>query len=63
MKQKPLRLKNPFAGEEEREIETLLSKISTSGQDLDMSSFDDDVDARRIWATEPPPNWRENLRS
>ena len=48
-----------FAGEEKLEMETLLSKISTLGQNLDMSSFDDDIDAY-----EPPidissPNWRE----
>ena len=33
---------DPFAGEE-LEMEILLFKISTSGQDLDMSSFDDNV--------------------
>lgn len=40
-----IEIDDPFAGEEELEMETLLSKISTSGQDLVMSSFEDDVDA------------------
>ena len=54
---------DPFAGEEELEMEILLSKISTSGQDLDMSSFHDDVDAYEPPIDTSSPNWRENLRS
>ena len=50
---------DPFADEEELEMET----ISTSGQDLDMSSFDDDVDAYEPPIDTSSPNWRENLRS
>lgn len=55
---------DPFAGEEVVvEMEALLSKISTPGQDLHLSDFDDDAEA-----FEPPidtclPNWREILHS
>ena len=41
----------------------MLSKISTLGQDLDMSSFNDDVDAYEPPIDTSSPNWRENLRS
>ena len=58
-----IEIDDPFAGEEELEMETLLSKISISGQDLDMSSFDDDVDAYEPPIDTSSPNWRENLRS
>ena len=58
-----IEIDDPFAGEEELDMETLLSKISTSGQDLDMSSFDDDVDAYEPPIDTSSPNWRENLRS
>ena len=58
-----IEIDDPFAGQEELQMETLLSKISTSGHDLDMSNFDDDVDT-----CEPPidtssTTWRENLHS
>ena len=58
-----IEIDDPFAGEEELEMETLLSKISTSGQDLDMSSFDDDENAYEPPIDTSSPNWRENLRS
>ena len=58
-----IEIDDPFAGAGELEMETLLSKISTSGQDLDMSSFDDDVDAYEQPIDTSSPNWRENLRS
>lgn len=53
---------DPFAGEE-LEMEILLSKISTSGQDLDMSSFDDNVGTYELPIDTASPNWRENLLS
>ncbi|XP_068704078.1 uncharacterized protein [Montipora foliosa] len=53
-----IEIDDPFAGEEELEMETLLSKISTSGQDLDMSSFNDDVDAYEPPIDTSSPNWR-----
>ena len=57
-----IEIDNPFACEE-LELETLLPKISTQGQDLDMSSFDDDVDACEPPVDTSSPNWRENLHS
>ena len=35
-----IEIDDPLAGEEGLEMETLLSKIFTSGQDLDISSFE-----------------------
>ena len=60
---KAIEIDDPFPGEEELEMETLMSKISTLGQDLDMSSIDDDVDAYEPPIDTSSPNWRENLRS
>ena len=58
-----IEIDNPFAGEEELEMETLLSKISTTGQDLDKSSFDDDVDEYEPPTDTSSRNRRDNLRS
>lgn len=54
-----IEIDDPFPGVEELEMETLLSKVSTLGQDLDMSSFDDDVDTYDPPIDTSSPNWRE----
>ena len=58
-----IEIHDPFAREEELGMETLLSKISTSLQDLDMSSFDDDGDAYEPLIDTSSPNWGEKLHS